>query len=92
MDISTFVTKNSTYGLHMISHGMHGSDIYPHSGKKLSFSTCLNYFLGWDQNLANMSLINTQMDGCYGIESRRSYGGPRSGSGPSNAPIQTVSL
>ena len=40
LDTSTLVTKK-LYRLHMISHGMHGSDIYLHSGKKLSFSTCM---------------------------------------------------
>ena len=37
-------TKKQSYGLHMISCGMHGSDIYLHSGKNCHFSTCITYF------------------------------------------------
>ena len=43
LDTSTFIIKK-LYGLYMISRGMHGSDIYLHSEKKISFSTCITYF------------------------------------------------
>ena len=47
--------KNNVYGLHMISRGMHASDIILHSGKNCHFLHAqITSVRGWDNNLANL--------------------------------------